>query len=87
MKNFSFLAADVCFANVSIDGYVGISPDDPSNGPSFVTALHNAGIISDNMVSIKLGSNDEAIVTFGGVDIHADNKSILYYGTNSNTKW
>jgi hypothetical protein len=87
VKNFTFLAADVCMANVSLDGYVGISPDDPTNGPSFITALYDAGLVSDKVITIKLGPQDQAVVTFGGLDIHADNKSILYYGINTASKW
>jgi len=35
-----------------IDGVIGLGPDDPSNGPSFIAELYNQGIISRKMFGI-----------------------------------
>jgi hypothetical protein len=54
-KKFKFLAVKSVDASMlDIDGGFGLAPDDPRNGESFVTALFEQGVVSDNMFGVLL---------------------------------
>jgi len=40
---------------IPIDGMVGLAPDDPNNGPSFVAALYDNNMISQKMFGFTFG--------------------------------
>jgi hypothetical protein len=39
-----------------LDGILGLSPDYPENGPSFMSSLKEAGLIDNKIVSFFLGN-------------------------------
>lgn len=51
-----------------IDGVVGLGPDDPSNGPSYISELYNQGVIGKKMFGIQVGFNEKSEMMFGGWD-------------------
>lgn len=51
-----------------IDGMLGLGPDDPSNGPSYVAALYNSGKIGRKMFGLAYGKGLKSQITFGGWD-------------------
>ena len=53
--------------NANYSGILGIAPDDPSNGPSFVATLNNDGYIHSKMISLLLKRSPlSSFATFGG---------------------
>lgn len=49
-------------------GILGIAPDDPTNGPSFVASLKNGNYIKYKMLGINLQKSPmTSYVTFGGM--------------------
>jgi hypothetical protein len=54
------------------EGIIGLALDDPSNGPCYVNALYNAGMISQRIFGVILGTIDnfrsKSSITFGGYD-------------------
>lgn len=51
------------------DGILGMSPDDESqNGPSYIKALYDQGVIQEKVVTfwLNLWSDDDSYVTLGG---------------------
>jgi hypothetical protein len=51
-----------------MSGAIGLAPDDPSNGPSFITALKQSGIISQSMFGFYLRPSSNAAFMFGDYD-------------------
>ena len=54
-----------------IDGVIGLAPDDPTNGPSFIATLASQGKIDKKMVGLMLtqiGQNQESSIVIGGYD-------------------
>jgi hypothetical protein len=46
---------------------MGVAPDDPMNGPSFVAKLYNAGIIAQKTVGLQVNKYPTpSYVTVGG---------------------
>ena len=69
VKNFRFLAVTSVHPRLTpMDGMLGLGPDDPSNGPSYVAALYNDGKIGRKMFGLAYGKNLKSQVTFGGWD-------------------
>ena len=51
----------------SYSGILGIAPDDPTNGPSFVATLLKDGYINQKILGMQLQQAPAAsFVTFGG---------------------
>lgn len=54
-----------------MDGVIGLAPDDPSNGPSFIATLADQGKIDKKMVGLMLttvNQGQESSVVLGGYD-------------------
>jgi hypothetical protein len=52
-----------------MDGMIGLAPDDPANGPSFVAALYDSKIIDKKLFGFIFGRGTAlSQVTFGGYD-------------------
>lgn len=51
-----------------LDGMLGLGPDDPSNGPSYVAALAEAGIVDRKIFGMVYGKSLDSEITFGGWD-------------------
>jgi hypothetical protein len=52
-----------------LDGILGLAPDIPSNGPSFIQNLKSFGFIEKKVVSFFIGHlNQKSKVMFGGID-------------------
>jgi hypothetical protein len=68
----------------NLDGYIGLAPDDPSNGPSYIGELKMQGLIDDKIVSIDLNPYPEtSTITIGGLDSKsASDSQILYYDSD-----
>lgn len=67
VKEFPFLSVAEADKLAALDGFVGLAPDDPSNGESFVGYLKNAGLIDKKMVAINLKKRPEkSTAQFGG---------------------
>lgn len=55
VKNFRFLdILKVKSQMAPMDGVIGLAPDDPSNGPSFIATLADQGKIDKKMVGLLL---------------------------------
>lgn len=74
-------------------GILGIAPDDPSNGPSFVAKLKAEGYIDKKMLSINMQKSPlSSYATFGGMSefmMHEVNgrKPVYWYKSASNDRW
>jgi hypothetical protein len=54
---------------IPMDGVIGLAPDDPANGPSFIATLKNQGKVDDKMFGFMFGdSSIESVITIGGYD-------------------
>jgi hypothetical protein len=52
-----------------LDGILGLSPDFPQNGPSFIARMKESGMISQKVASFFIGHlNQQSRVQFGGFD-------------------
>ena len=52
-----------------MDGAIGLAPDDPSNGPSFITAMKDAKIIPNSMFGVYMRpSPSSSTIMFGDYD-------------------
>jgi hypothetical protein len=53
-----------------MDGMLGLAPDDPMNGPSFIATLYNQGIISSKIFGLLItqASVSSSTITMGGYD-------------------
>ena len=56
-KNFTFLGITKQEGFDDADGILGLSPDIPQNGPSFVQKLREANLIDFKIVSFFVGYN------------------------------
>jgi hypothetical protein len=84
--NFRFLGVTNSQNISAIDGIIGLAPDDPSNGPSFVAQLKTDGYIDKKMFGIGLKtSSSNANITFGSVDSSYSN--IIWYNQKYNSNW
>lgn len=54
MNKFQFYAIKTQQGLEQADGILGLSPDELGNGPSFVSALKQQGLIEDKMISFYL---------------------------------
>lgn len=70
VADFRFIAVESKDPKLrQMSGAVGLAPDDPSNGPSFATALKTAGMISNNMFGIYMrNSAFQSNIMFGDYD-------------------
>jgi acetamidase/formamidase len=70
--NFRFLSVtDVKSSMAPMDGVLGLAPDDPSNGPSFIATLFNQGTIDKKMLGLMLtqsSSGQISSIVLGGYD-------------------
>lgn len=56
---------------VAMDGVIGLAPDDPTNGPSFIATLYNQGKIDKKMLGLMIttaNSGKESSIVIGGYD-------------------
>lgn len=54
-NQFRFLSVtDVSQLMVPMDGVIGLAPDDPFNGPSFVATLFSQGVIDKKMIGLMI---------------------------------
>lgn len=71
-EKFRFLSVtDVKEAMTAMDGVIGLAPDDPSNGPSFIATLFDQGKIDKKMLGIMIteaSSGKESSIVLGGYD-------------------
>ncbi len=53
-----------------MDGMIGLAPDDPSNGPSFIATLFEDGVIPSKVFGLFIapGSVANSEITIGGFD-------------------
>lgn len=67
-NDFDFLAI-TSEQNFDWDGILGLSPPAPSNGPSYIKALYDSGVISEYTATfwLNLDSVGSSTATFGGV--------------------
>ena len=49
------------------DGILGLAPDDTGNGPSYISALKDSGIIDKKIISFFLSRSTGSKFSFGGV--------------------
>ena len=93
ISNFTFISiTEVINFSTGIQGILGLGPDDPSNGPSFVTSLYNLKVLSKSMFGLQLGElSDPSIksqLTLGGYDDtrfkDPEDKKIYYYPNGNN---
>lgn len=69
MSAFRFLAlTDIDPKLTPMDGMLGLGPDDPSNGPSFVAEIANQGIVTNKMFGLIMSKTGVSEITFGGYD-------------------
>jgi hypothetical protein len=55
-EEFRFLSVDKVDAKMlSVDGVIGLAPDEPTNGPSFIATLQNQSIINRKMFGLIMG--------------------------------
>lgn len=72
----------------SVDGYIGLAPDDDSNGPSYIAELYNQKLVSDKIITVDLNILPLASkITFGGLDTETVAETILYYPQTDPKKW
>lgn len=68
-SNYQFLAISYETGLNNMDGILGLSPDNGSNGPSYVSYLRNAGLIDQRMLGFFIGDKAyQSTVMFGGYD-------------------
>jgi hypothetical protein len=74
-----------------LQGMLGMAPDDPSNGPSYVSALHDSNIIDNRQVGMIFGQEDNTPqqITFGGYDeSYIKNTDFLHkYKSINSSRW
>eukprot|EP00347_Sterkiella_histriomuscorum_P017229 403350189 len=96
VKNFRFLAVtDIPQekgkpALTPMDGMLGLGPDDPANGPSFVAALYNEQKIGRKMFGLAYGKQLKSQITFGGWDEtfkRSIEDEIYFFPQTNNTRW
>ena len=64
----------------ALDGYIGLAPDDPTNGPSFIAELNNQHIIDATIVGIDLNPPpNSSTITLGGYSDSIIESEIRYY--------
>jgi hypothetical protein len=75
-------------------GILGLAPDDPNNGPSYISAMKNSDLISRRMLGMQINrDNLQSIVTYGGVTasmMWKDNSTqapVFYYPTTDPKRW
>ena len=67
VDDFPFLSIAESENLTNLDGFIGLAPDDPSNGESFVGYLKKAGRIDKKFVAINLKVRPEkSTAQFGG---------------------
>lgn len=79
---------------LDIDGGIGLAPDDPRNGESFVTALQEQGVVSEKMFGLILGPSGQkkipSTITIGGIDeshfINREQK-VLWFSVLNMRRW
>ncbi|CDW78695.1 eukaryotic aspartyl protease family protein [Stylonychia lemnae] len=93
-KDFKFIAVTdinkVTSELAKIDGVVGLGPDDPSNGPSFIAELYNQGVIGKKMFGIQVGFNQKSEMMFGGWDdtwMKTRGENIYFYPQSNQSRW
>jgi hypothetical protein len=74
-------------------GILGIAPDDPHNGPSFVAKLHDDGVVEKKMISLLLQKAPlSSYITFGGksefmMTTINGTQPLNFYRSTDNTRW
>jgi hypothetical protein len=76
-------------------GILGLAPDNPSNGPSFITSMKNKGVISRRMLGMQINNSSlNSFVTYGGVTpsvMYHDSKTqeipVYFYETSDPKSW
>ena len=75
-------------------GILGIAPDDPSNGPSFIALLYENRIIAQKMLGMLISKQPKAsYVTFGGYteflmySINGADPIISWYPSQDTKRW
>jgi hypothetical protein len=59
VDGFRFLSVtDVDPNIIPLDGMIGLAPDDPSNGPSYIASLKDAGMIDKKQFGLMIGTKD-----------------------------
>ncbi len=87
VTNFTFLTiTDVDGKMADFDGYIGLAPDDPNNGPSFIAELYNQNVIDEKLVTIDLNSPGTSKITIGNLDSALIDQQILYYKSDQ-SQW
>ncbi len=73
-----------------MDGMLGLGPDDPSNGPSFVAEIANQGIVTHKMFGLIMSQKGVSEITFGGYDetwMKYRGIDIDYFPQTNATRW
>ena len=74
-----------------MDGAIGLAPDDPTNGPSFITAMKTANLISQNIFGIYMRQGTiQSTFMFGDYDrsyLPTPSAQIYYYPRMANRRW
>ena len=74
-------------------GILGMAPDDPQNGPSFVGKLKSDGVISQKTVGLQINKYPTpSYVTIGGVSSNlmyniSDTQPVYYYKSSQTRRW
>lgn len=77
----------------SYSGILGVAPDDPTNGPSFIALLKNDKKIKEKVVGLQINKSPKpSYATIGGNNeafmYQIDGKyPVCYYKTESSTRW
>lgn len=91
VKQFRFLSVtDIAPYLTPMDGMLGLGPDDPSNGPSYVAALYESGVIGRKMFGLKFGTADNSMITFGGWDetqLKSLDDPINFFPQTNSSRW
>lgn len=91
VKQFRFLAVTDIAPNLTpMDGMIGLGPDDPSNGPSYVASLFNSGLIGRKMFGLIFGNADNSQITLGGWDeskFKSSDDPINFFPQTNSSRW
>ena len=67
-----------------MDGILGLAPDVPENGPSFITMMYNTGLISSKKYTLNL---NQAQITFGDADLSSVNGDSVLVDHKARLNW
>lgn len=91
VKDFRFISVISMHKDFTpLDGMLGLAPDDPSNGPSYISALVEQGIVSKKIFGLVYGKSLDSEITLGGWDetwMKSRDDDIHFFDQTNQTRW